>query len=224
MSTIQSLKNFIRHGKQAHHQRTPPDQATTYVSREPVHAEQHRTDHHYSPAPHGLHSEPNIQGHQPLQGNADPRGDFSAPAVDGKNVAAQAHHAAADAADRQQRREAKQRERDRQAADSSTLQQIVAEEREAKGRLPRYPGLERYHLIEKMGDGAFSNVYKAIDTEDPDQVQVAIKVVRKFEMNNVQVRVLSAALVAFLPCFMQYSSSSYSALRHPNPSQPHCPC
>ena len=29
---------------------------------------------------------------------------------------------------------------------------IVAEEREAKHRLPRYPGLERFKLLDKMGE------------------------------------------------------------------------
>merc|ERR1712230_328367 len=38
--------------------------------------------------------------------------------------------------------------------------------------------------VEKMGDGAFSNVYKARDTQTHDEV--AIKVVRKFEMNSNQ--------------------------------------
>jgi serine/threonine protein kinase len=48
--------------------------------------------------------------------------------------------------------------------------------------------LERWTLIEKMGDGAFSNVYKARDTTG--QVgEVAIKVVRKFEMNSSQVSI-----------------------------------
>ncbi len=36
-----------------------------------------------------------------------------------------------------------------------------------------------------MGDGAFSNVYRAKDTQQPGEV--AIKVVRKFEMNANQV-------------------------------------
>ncbi len=66
------------------------------------------------------------------------------------------------------------------------LQQIINEEREQKGKLPKYPGLERYILLEKMGDGAFSNVYRAKDTQQPGEV--AIKVVRKFEMNANQVR------------------------------------
>jgi hypothetical protein len=66
------------------------------------------------------------------------------------------------------------------------LARIVAEEKASKGKLPRYPGLERWRLIEKMGDGAFSNVYRAVDTEGTAS-EVAIKVVRKFEMNQNQV-------------------------------------
>jgi hypothetical protein len=66
------------------------------------------------------------------------------------------------------------------------LARIVAEEKASKGKLPRYPGLERWRLMEKMGDGAFSNVYRAIDTEGTAG-EVAIKVVRKFEMNQNQV-------------------------------------
>lgn len=70
--------------------------------------------------------------------------------------------------------------------DAEALARIVAEENEAKGRLPRYPGLERWRLLEKMGDGAFSNVYKAVDLEGLAG-EVAVKVVRKFEMNSTQV-------------------------------------
>ncbi|KAF9430043.1 hypothetical protein BGZ94_008569 [Podila epigama] len=61
---------------------------------------------------------------------------------------------------------------------------IVAEEKQAKSKMPSYPGLERYRLLEKMGDGAFSNVYKAFDTK-MDRL-VAVKVVRKFELNSQQ--------------------------------------
>jgi serine/threonine-protein kinase RCK2 len=35
---------------------------------------------------------------------------------------------------------------------NEAAQRIVAEEREAKNRLPRYPGLERFRLIDKMGE------------------------------------------------------------------------
>jgi serine/threonine-protein kinase RCK2 len=66
------------------------------------------------------------------------------------------------------------------------LARMVAEEKEIKNKLPRYRGLERWRLVEKMGHGAFSNVYRAIDTEGTTG-EVAIKVVRKFEMNSNQV-------------------------------------
>lgn len=70
--------------------------------------------------------------------------------------------------------------------DPDTLARMVAEDNESKGKLPRYSGLERWRLIEKMGDGASSNVYKAVDLEG-SAGEVAIKVVRKFEMNSSQV-------------------------------------
>lgn len=184
MSTIQNLKNFIRHGKQARDARSPPDQATTHVSN--VHAQQQRFQGHGGhPQPqHVGMSDPNVYEHKPLQAAAPRQQDYSAAAVDNRNVAAKAGHAAAGAADAQQKRDQKQKD-----YDSSVLERIVAEERESKGKLPRYPGLERWQLVEKMGDGAFSNVYRAKDTQHVYD-QVAIKVVRKFEMNSTQVCLL----------------------------------
>jgi hypothetical protein len=67
------------------------------------------------------------------------------------------------------------------------IAKLVAEENESKSKFPLYPGLERWELLEKMGDGAFSNVYRARDREG-NTGEVAIKVVRKFEMNSMQVR------------------------------------
>jgi len=52
-------------------------------------------------------------------------------------------------------------------------------------RLPFYPGLEQYALLKKMGDGAFSVVYKAYSLKTDKEV--AIKVVRKNELSNNQV-------------------------------------
>lgn len=178
MSTIQNLKNFIRHGKQARDPKSPQAEPTTQVSN--VHAQQHRGlgGHHAQPAI----SEPNVAAHKPLQGHGAPQQDFSAAAVDNRGVAAKAGHAAANAVDDKQKRERQQKD-----YDNSVLERIVAEERESKGKLPRYPGLDRYTLIEKMGDGAFSNVYRAKDNEG-QYPEVAIKVVRKFEMNSTQVR------------------------------------
>jgi hypothetical protein len=72
------------------------------------------------------------------------------------------------------------------AISKEELARLVEEEKATKNKLPRYAGLERWRLIEKMGDGAFSNVYRAVDTEGAVG-EVAIKVVRKFEMNSNQV-------------------------------------
>ncbi len=62
----------------------------------------------------------------------------------------------------------------------------MAEENESRSKFTKYPGLERWELLEKMGDGAFSNVYRARGLTG-GAGEVAIKVVRKFEMNNMQV-------------------------------------
>ncbi|TKA65721.1 hypothetical protein B0A49_07318 [Cryomyces minteri] len=182
MSTIQNLKNFIRHGKQARQ-----DQATTQVSN--VHAQHTRHDKYGISPPQANHayalSDPNVFEHKPLQANAA-AGDFSAAAIDNRNVAARAGHAAAEAAGDQQKVQKSGGVTERKADyDATALERIVAEERESKGKLPRYPGLERWTLVEKMGDGAFSNVYRAKDTQG-QYPEVAIKVVRKFEMNSTQ--------------------------------------
>lgn len=75
---------------------------------------------------------------------------------------------------------------------------LVAEENASRSKFPRYPGLERWELLEKMGDGAFSNVYRARDLEG-DAGEVAIKVVRKYEMSSLQVslRIPPAVLTPF---------------------------
>jgi hypothetical protein len=177
MAALQNFKNFLRHGKQAR-EAQPHGEATTGVSG--VHAQHHQAaQHHYAV------SDPNVLEHKPLQGEQGAKiGDFSAAAVDNRNVAAQAGEYAARAAGDQQKIHNKAKET---KVDPQVLERIVAEEREAKGKLPRYPGLERWTLLEKMGDGAFSNVYRAKDSTG-QYGEVAIKVVRKFEMNSSQVR------------------------------------
>lgn len=190
MSTIQNLKNFIRHGKQARDAKSPPDQPAVTN----VHAQQQRHNHHGNipqqreQRHHDQYamSDPNVYAHQPLQQNA-PLGDFSVAAGgDNRNIAAKAGQAAGHAVEQQQKKQ-----QARKDVDPEVLERIVAEERESKGKLPRYPGLERWELVEKMGDGAFSNVYRAKDTRGEHQ-EVAIKVVRKFEMNSTQVWVTSS--------------------------------
>ena len=182
MSTIQNLKNFIRHGKQARQSNAPHGDPTTNVS--PVHAQQQR--YHAPQQNHYGISDPNLLEHKPLQAGHVPAGDYSAANVDHRNVAAQAGGVAARAAgDHQKMGNGGSVER-KKDYDPSVIERIVAEERESQGKLPRYPGLERYRLVEKMGDGAFSNVYRAKDTSGEFD-EVAIKVVRKFEMNSTQV-------------------------------------
>ena len=79
--------------------------------------------------------------------------------------------------------------------------QIVQEEREAAEKMPVYEGLEeRFVLLSKMGDGAFSNVYKARDKKTGQKV--AIKVVRKYELNSNQVSIR----FSFLPFSLSFPS------------------
>ncbi|KAF2110930.1 calcium/calmodulin-dependent protein kinase-like protein [Lophiotrema nucula] len=175
MAAIQNFKNFLRHGKQARNGQHGEPTATV----SPVHAQQQR--HHQQQQEHQYaYSDPNVAEHKPLQGAGAKHADFSAAAVDNRNVAARAGDAAARAAEDAQK--AAQRKQD---IDPQVLERIIAEERESKGKLPKYPGLERWTLLEKMGDGAFSNVYRARDNTG-QYGEAAIKVVRKFEMNSSQ--------------------------------------
>ncbi|CAK5263088.1 unnamed protein product [Mycena citricolor] len=70
------------------------------------------------------------------------------------------------------------------AMSREAAEQIVKQERELKEQMPSYKGLENFQIVEKMGDGAFSNVYHAIDLTT--NKKVAVKVVRKFELNASQ--------------------------------------
>ncbi|CCJ30133.1 unnamed protein product, partial [Pneumocystis jirovecii] len=60
----------------------------------------------------------------------------------------------------------------------------INENSNAQKYLPKYSGLEKYTLIEKMGDGAYSDVYKAICNDSKEYV--AIKVIRKYKLNYLQ--------------------------------------
>jgi len=78
-----------------------------------------------------------------------------------------------------------QNQNDQQQQHKDVAAQMVEEERKASEKMPVYEGLsERFLLICKMGDGAFSNVYKARDKQTGQKV--AIKVVRKYELNSNQ--------------------------------------
>lgn len=191
MSTIQNLKNFIRHGKQARTQQSPHSEPTTNISN--VHAQPAKYQNYSPQQPAFGITEPNLaQAHKlPAAQQQVPHGPVGGYSVagggDNRNLAAQANDVAARAAeDKRKREEAAKKQAQQGDYDDSVLERIVAEERESKGKMPRYPGLERWSLVEKMGDGAFSNVYRARDTQG-QWGEVAIKVVRKFEMNSNQV-------------------------------------
>jgi hypothetical protein len=147
------------------------------------HQHQPPKNYDYAPPPqnHYANTDPNMMAHQHHQPMADA---YSMNAGDGRNRAAQAGNVAAHAAGQHQKAAPKGGKK----IDTDDLARLVAEENESKGKLPKYPGLERWQLIEKMGDGAFSNVYRARDIEG-HAGEVAIKVVRKFEMNSSQVSI-----------------------------------
>lgn len=183
MSTIQNLKNFIRHGKQARQQQQHAEPTTKVAS---VHAQgQPHVDHRQQPH-HGISEPADMDARHHVKNHANPGGDFSVNPVDQRNVAAKAHGAAAAVASENQKIHDSKGAKGQKDIDPAVLERIVAEERESKGKLPKYPGLDRFKLLEKMGDGAFSNVYRAKDLSG-EWNEVAIKVVRKFEMNASQV-------------------------------------
>ncbi|BFZ64740.1 MAPK-activated protein kinase Srk1 [Saitoella coloradoensis] len=181
MPMIENLKNFIRHGKQARQQPSPANP---------------NPQPHHQPYSDPYPATANVDAHPTrdavvaaAQQNVGHNTQIS------KGAVANAHQAAAQAVHTpeqvyipagaqvpqgvEQQKSGERREYDEAAA------RIVAEEREARGKLPRYPLLdEKYKLIEKMGDGAFSNVYKAQDRKTGSMV--AVKVVRKYELNASQ--------------------------------------
>jgi hypothetical protein len=171
-----------KQGRTAHPKDDPttthaPPPAPVYVHHQPPQAS---NPDYASPAQNlYANSNPNVMAHQAYH---QPMGDaFSINDADARNRGAQAANFAASAASQHQKAGAKS-----QKVDQDDLAKLVAEEKENKGKLPKYPGLERWQLIEKMGDGAFSNVYRARDLQG-QAGEVAIKVVRKFELNLNQV-------------------------------------
>lgn len=123
---------------------------------------------------------------EPPYGNqhqaAGPLNAYSDAPGNAQNKVAQAGNAAAHHAEPGQVKVSKSGKR----VDEANLAKLIAEENASKSKFPRYPGLERWEILEKMGDGAFSNVYRAKDLEG-DLGEVGIKVVRKYEMNSMQV-------------------------------------
>ena len=151
-------------------------------------------------------SEPLYGHHLPPQ-EPQPHEAYSEAPMDARNRVAQADNAAAHHAEQNQQVQNKNSKSKR--VDEANLQKLIAEENASKGKFPRYPGLERWTLMEKMGDGAFSNVYRAHDTTG-EYGEVAIKVVRKYEMNSMQVSVSPwLSLLCFMPFYCPRLILSY---------------
>ncbi|KAK4064690.1 hypothetical protein Trihar35433_8207 [Trichoderma harzianum] len=167
MSTIQQLKNFIRHGKQAR---------TTF----PEESRKNEAPPQSIPQPPPEKSVPTGPVYGNPAGHQEPLGAYSEAPGDQQNRAAQAGYAAAHHAEPAQVNGTKSIR-----VDEANLAQIIAEENASKSKFPKYPDLDRWELLEKMGDGAFSNVYRARDLHG-EHGEVAIKVVRKYEMNRMQ--------------------------------------
>jgi len=165
METIQNLKNFIRHGKQA--KNIVQNEAPTG----------HRTQRHAHSDPAPGPGDTSLHKVNPAQANATAqhqKNDDLGPVPGGQagvGVTTKGIVGGTGTSGKY---------------DDTMLARIIAEEKESKGKLPKYPGLERYTLLEKMGDGAFSNVYRARDNHG-EHGEVAIKVVRKYELNAGQV-------------------------------------
>jgi serine/threonine-protein kinase RCK2 len=158
---------------------SPQGDATTHVS--PVHAHPQQAppkNYDYSPPQHNANSDPNVMAHQ---ANPLPGGDVFSAA--GQNRGAQAGNVAVHEAGHHQKITSVTKGK---KLSPEELARIIAEEKENRNKFPKYAGLERWRLLEKMGDGAFSNVYRAVDMEGM-LGEVAIKVVRKFEMSSNQV-------------------------------------
>ena len=112
MSTIQNLKNFIRHGKQA---RDPGPSTTTTAT----------THAHAISEPAGMAQVHYADGHK--------NQDFTVVGGQaGAGFVAKADHQAA-------QRQQQNQNYDDAADQKEALERIVAEERESKGRLPKYP-------------------------------------------------------------------------------------
>ncbi|CAK7272794.1 MAPK-activated protein kinase Srk1 [Sporothrix epigloea] len=162
MSTIQQLKNFIRHGKQARAVDEQSNRKLPQQQQNPTAASaQPRTTHHAISDPGSTN-------------RTSAAFDPALPAGFAQQLPEQNGQPTVKSPTKGRR------------VDDEEIAKIVAEEREGRSKFPSYPGLERWELVEKMGDGAFSNVYRARDRTGSYPSDVAIKVVRKYEMNSTQ--------------------------------------
>lgn len=156
MPVIDAFKNLIRHGKNAQNATSAPAPAQTQQTTTSGQHSRQQQSTQPQQAAYGGGAAYGVQGY-----SGKGQDNLSAPQQEHRQqvpIASPDYHAEAT--------------------------QMVREEREQKEKMPEYEGLEGFKLVEKMGDGAFSNVYKAIDRTSGQKV--AVKVVRKYEMNASQ--------------------------------------
>ncbi|KAH3671726.1 hypothetical protein OGAPHI_000431 [Ogataea philodendri] len=67
---------------------------------------------------------------------------------------------------------------------SKLAEDMVHEENEERKKQEEKQVLERYQMIDKIGEGAFSTVYKALDVKL--QEEVAVKVIKKYQLDKSQ--------------------------------------
>lgn len=115
---------------------------------------------------HTCGTDPDLTGRQSFKnfirhGKQARQPDASPPSTSNAAASERAYREQQAAREQQARAQAEREAREQAAAQQAKAAQpvydeaaarIVAEEREAKGKLPNYPGLERYKLVVKMGE------------------------------------------------------------------------
>ncbi|CED85255.1 serine threonine-protein kinase [Phaffia rhodozyma] len=171
MPFVDSLRNFVRHGKNAKEpgSTSASSSASTSPTQQRDHSAPSAAYHPTSSAMPAAPTQTTVHAH------AQPHSSHNQAAKQSSNVI------------QQQAQAAQQQQHKTQTAEPAyrkEAEDLVQEEKRNKERMPVYTGLEGFHLVEKMGDGAFSNVYKAIDRRTG--FKTAVKVVRKYELNASQ--------------------------------------
>ncbi|KAI3403483.1 srk1 [Candida oxycetoniae] len=199
---FENLKAFIRHGKQANDFKKKT--ASPYEQQQP---QQTLTAENPFGSDYQLIDSSDISGkqyqqhqapHQTHQSHGDEQNPRCGPEFvdhnsrnDGKSVYADAETNLSDITlndpvqQQQQQQHQHQHQQHQQHQEyNKVATQIVEEERLQKSKFKKYPNLDKYEVMEQMGEGAFSVVYKAVHKATGKEV--AIKILRKFQMDQQQ--------------------------------------
>lgn len=176
-----NFRALIRQGKTA----TKPQGNYTYASAQP---QQHRTSQHHQQNQQRQnqtqqHNQDMYESHQ-AQTNG-----YELHAMNQHNTAAQSH---AQATNTHHHQDPSDIDISSHTATDDRLNhryndvadQIYQAELKEKSTAQVYPNLEKYEVLEKLGEGAFSIVYKARHRATGEMV--AIKILRKYQMDRAQ--------------------------------------